>query len=384
MKSELEKLMSGYEYPISMIFEKRRTRNKGFNKNQFTLLEWCVVMYIQFNGNEFYHSYQSIADDTDISRGTVQSGLKELKQKGYISIRNLNMGKTNNECTNIRLHPALIVRDLDTIYDKEVCSFGYPKEKMYPSIEKFYKRLVEVVRKEKPDSIEKKQKKEKKDIDWDKIEEQLEAEKGQRIHEMIALIEQEEIDLPDCPEIDYVDPSQEDAEQVMFDLSIQENMKQQRIFFGNYMAGIGRFDELKDELTEQEFAVQVLKGDIQLSKMFYYITDKQESNDYHMRFKQEAGNRTPIKQSDSFKFLCNWWKSKKEVITLLNKYNLFNLNMKNQTPQINTNQIAYLTGLLKKKGVNENHIHELIEQMNSIRVSHTQVSGIIDELKAVA
>lgn len=378
MKSELEQLMKGLDYPISTIFEKRRTRNKKFNKNQFVLLEWCVVMHISLNGNEFYHSYQSIADDADMSRTTVQTALKELKAKGYISIRNLNMGKTNNECTNIILHPASIVRDLDLIYDKDICKFG-SKTKMYPSIEKFYTRLAELTKEEKSDSIEK-----KKGVNWDKLEIELEAIREQQITEMIDSIEEGETEMPECPEVDYVESSPEEVELILNEISIQEEMRQQSIFYGNYMAGINRFNELKDELTDQEFAKRMLKGDPQLERMFYYITDKQEGNNYYIRFKLEAGNRTPISQSDSYRFLCNWWKSKKEITTLLNKYNLYNLNMKNQTPQINTNQIAYLTGLLKKRGVNENHIHELIEQMNSIRVTHTQVSGIIDELKAVA
>lgn len=379
MKSELEQLMKGYEYPISVIFEKRRTRNKGFNKNQFALLEWCVVMYISRDGKEFYHSYQDIANDTDISRGTVQTALKELKAKGYISIRNLNMGKTNNECTNIRLHPASIVRDLDLIYDKDVCKFGYEKTKMYPSIEKFYKRLAEVTIEENHDSIEKK---EKKDIDWDKIEKELEAIREQQLEEMIDSIDEEETDLSECPEIDYIELSQEQVEKYVSyfqEIELQEKLKKEA---EAYFQAYTWFKTKCISLNENEFCKGVLFNNAFYS-VFANLTSIEELKAISSMYEKECLSDTEFNKSETYRLLSRWFISMKEIVKLNDKFELHNSNSTSEN-SLSEKQISFIQLLLEKRQVTKHQQKYFIEQLQSIRVNKKQVSGIIEELKAVA
>lgn len=405
MKSELEKLMSGYEYPVSVIFEKKRTRNKKFNKNQFTLLEWCVVMHLNYNGEEFYHSYQSIADDTDISRGTVQTALKELKEKGYISIRNLNMGKTNNECTNIRLHPASIVRDLPLIYDTEVCKFGC-KTKMYTSIEKYYTRLAEVTKEEKTDSIEKKKDViwdknedelkadrkqqlhemidsiEKKEVDWDKIEKELKEIREQQIHEMIASIEDLETELPECPEVDYIELSLEQIEKYISyfqEIELHEiSKKEAEAYFQAYTW----FKTKCISLNENEFCKGVLTNNA-FYWVFAKLTSIEELKAITSTYEKESQSDMEFNKSETYRSLSRWFISMKEVVGLTDRFQLHKSNPTSDF-SISEKQINYIQGLLEKRQVTKQQQQYFIQQLQSIRVNKNQVSGIIDELKAVA
>jgi len=378
MKSELEKLMSGYEYPVSVIFEKRRTRNKKFNKNQFTLLEWCVVMHLNGNGEEFYHSYQSIADDTDISRTTVQAALKELKAKGYISIRNLNMGNTNNECTNIKLHPASIVRDLDLIYDKDVCKFGYAKTKMYPSIEKFYKRLAEVTKEQKTDSIEKT---EMKDIDWDKVNEELEAEREQQIKEMIDSIE-EETELLESPEVDCVEPSQEQVEEASAYCKERELYGQSKEEAEGYFKAYAWFKTKFIPLDEDTVCKSILNNNA-FYLVFSKLTSSEELKEITSIYEKESQSNTEFNKSEIYRSLSRWFVSMKEIVKLTDKFELHNSNSISDY-SISEKQINYIQVLLEKRKVTKIQQQYFIQQLQSIKVNKNQVSGIIDELKAVA
>lgn len=373
MKNELENLMEVVkkDNPISVIFTKRKNRNRKFNKNLFTLVEWFTVMHIAMDGKEFYHSYTSIELDTDISRSTVIEGVKKLKEKGYISIRVGKLKNTKIDNCYFKFYPQKVLGDLEMIYDKGC--------KGFPSIKAWYTALTESsgnLKPKEPASIEEEAVLIEDQIDWDRVDEELEKTREQQKENVqISVPDENEFVLPEPPEIDYCLSSVNDIGNILFDIQQKQEIERHKEEYYQYVLGyllikknlnVEGIDFATEYLNKKELAIEIFQA-LAVNK------DKEELQE------NGAWDKEGIKL-----FMINWWNSQKEIIKLTDKFGLYKVRSGTGSYKMSEKQSAFLQGLLSKRKVLKQHQQHLFEQIYAIKATYTDISNIIEELGQAA